>query len=352
MVPIRTASIAVVATLALIASLGSLYFLVDFVESTGDLIAFFAVQAVASTLLALATAAALPENWRQPPAAVFALLFSFAFFIPIFGAAGMLIAVTVTLVLPKRWRYRDFSEVTAPEFAPIDSESPGQLRISSLRTALLDQSAPAEVRMRSLVAMRSMPMRIVGPLIRRLLGDASDDLRLVAYGMLDSDEKRINAQISGELDNLTKNPARGQRANSQRHLAELHWELVYTGLVQGDVREHAISRAKHHLSEALKLIPEDSGLWMLRARLLHASADIAGAEDAFHLALSCGLEESRALPYLAELAYIRGHFDLVRHYLKLLSMHQVPSVMAPAVHYWLGGDATEHAPTLRSRAAA
>ena len=147
-VPLRKASIAAVATLALIASLGSLYLLVDFVESTGDLIAFFAVQAVASTLLALATAAALPENWRRPPGAVFALLFSFAFFIPIFGAAGMLIAVTVTLILPKRWRYRDFSEIMAPEFAPLDRESPDQLRISSLRTALLDQTAPAEVRMR------------------------------------------------------------------------------------------------------------------------------------------------------------------------------------------------------------
>jgi hypothetical protein len=337
--PTGKLAIAVGTVIALLTTLGSLYLLADFTESTQDLLLFLALQAVAAALLAAVTLVALPAQWREPRAAVYALLFSFAFFIPIFGAAGMLLAVTLTLLLPKRWGYRDFGEVTPLEYAPLESESATQLRISSLRTALLDQSAPPDVRMRSLVAMRSMPMRVVGPLIRRLLGDASDDLRLVAYGMLDSEEKRINAMIAAELENLAKLPGRDQRANSLRHLAELHWELVYTGLVQGDVREHAITSAQRHLSDALRLIPEDSGLWMLKARLLLARGETTAAEEAFYLAVSCGLEESRALPYLAELAYAGRHFDLVRHYLQLTSERQVTSVMSPVVRFWAPGSA-------------
>jgi hypothetical protein len=330
-------AVAAITVVALVASLGSLYLLVDFADSTADFTLFLAVQAVSSALLAAVTLVALPPDWRRPRAGVYALLFCFAFFIPIFGAAGMLLAVTLTLILPRRWRYRDFNAIQPVEYAPLENEGSTQLRVSSLRTALLDQSAPADVRMRSLVAMRSMPMRIVGPLIRRLLGDASDDLRLVAYGMLDSDEKRINALIAAELENLEKSPARDQRANSLRHLAELHWELVYTGLVQGDVRDHAIASALRHLSGALRLMPENSGLWMLRARLLHAQDDIGGAEEAFNIAVSCGLEESRALPYLAELAYAGRQFDIVRHYMRLIAGRQITSTMAPVVNYWTGG---------------
>ena len=75
---------------------------------------------------------------------------------------------------------------------------------------------------------------------------------------------------------------------------------------------------------------------MLKARLIHAKGDFAAAEEAFMLAVSCDLEESRALPYLAELAYATRQFDLVRHYAALIAERQVTSVMAPVVHYWLG----------------
>lgn len=337
-------AVAAITAVAVVASLGSLYLLVDFADGAADLSLFLLLQAIASALLAGVTVLALPPHWRRPRAGVYALLFCFAFFIPIFGAAGMLLAVTLTLILPRRWRYGDFSAVKPVEYAPLENEGGTQLRISSLRTALLDQSAPADVRMRSLVAMRSMPMRIVGPLIRRLLGDASDDLRLVAYGMLDSDEKRINALIAAELENLQKSPARDQRANSLRHLAELHWELVYTGLVQGDVRDHAIASSIRHLSAALRLMPEEAGLWMLRARLLHAQGDIAAAEEAFNIAVSCGLEESRALPYLAELAYAGRQFNIVKHYMRLIADRQVTSTMAPVVNFWTGKAANSRLP--------
>ena len=325
----------VAATLfALTASVGSLFFLVNFANGMGELLAFFGVQAVASAVLALATLTVMPPQWREPRRPVLALLFCFAFFIPLFGAAGMLLAVLLTLLLPRRRRYKDFSEVERLEYVPLSGESDSLLRISSLRTALLDPDTPTEVRLRSLVAMQTLPMRTVGPLLRKLLRDPSDDLRLLAYGMLDSAEKNINSLIASELRNLEKNPERAPRLNSLRHLAELHWELVYTGLVQGDVRDHAIAGALGYLRDALKLASSDPGLWLLRARLLQAKADIAGADEALNIAVSCGLEEARALPYLAEIAFSRRSFPLVRDYLGLIPAGKVTPVMTPAVRYW------------------
>ena len=319
---------------AVTASLGSLFFLANIAEGLADLLAFFGVQALASAVLALVTLTVMPPQWREPRRPVLALLFCFAFFIPLFGAIGMLLAVLLTLLLPRRWQYKDFGEVERIEYMPLNSESDTQLRISSLRTALLDPDAPSDLRLRSLVAMQTLPMRTVGPLLRKLLRDPSDDLRLLAYGMLDSAEKSLNTLIASEQRNLEKNPERLLRLNSLRHLAELHWELVYTGLVQGDVRDHAIAGALGYLRDALRLAAADPGLWLLRARLLQAAGDLAEADEALSIAVSCGLEEVRALPYLAEIAYSRRSFALVKDYLGLIPTGKVTPVMAPVVRYW------------------
>lgn len=330
----RSLAVVLATLVAMATSVGSLYFLVDYAEGLPDLIAFFGVQALLSAALAVVTLGVLPPQWREPRRAVLALLFCISFFIPLFGAAGMLIAVLITLLLPKNWRYRDFGEVQRIEYNPPARETAAPLRISSLRTALLDPTAPAELRLRSLVAMQTLPMRTVGPLLRRLLTDRSDDLRLLAYGMLDGEEKRINAMIGAEQANLARSTTGATRVNSLRHLAELHWELIYTGLVQGDVREHAAASAMRHLADALTMAPQDGGLWMLMGRLRQARGDLAGSEQAFQIAISCGLEESRALPYLAEIAYHKRQFMLVRDYLAALARGPVTQAMSPVIRYW------------------
>ena len=330
----RSLAILIAMLFAMATSAGSLYFLVDYAEGLGNLVAFFCMQSLVSAALAVATLNVLPPQWREPRRPVLALLFCFSFFIPLFGAAGMLIAALIILLVPKNWRYRDFGEVQRIEYNPPVREAAAPLRISSLRPALLDPSAPVELRLRSLVAMQTLPLRTVGPLLRRLLSDPSDDLRLLAYGTLNKEEKRINAMISAEEGNLARSTVDATRVNSLRHLAELHWELIYTGLVQGDVRKHAAASAMRHLGDALAMVPQDAGLWMLMGRLRQARGDVAGSEQAFQIAVSCGLEETRALPYLAEIAYHKRQFMLVRDYLAALTRGPVTQAMSPVIRYW------------------
>ena len=61
---------------------------------------------------------------------------------------------------------------------------------------------------------------------------------------------------------------------------------------------------------------------------------LAAAESALNLSVSCGLEEARALPYLAEIAYAQRQFPLVRDYLGLIPSPQVTPVMSPVVRFW------------------
>lgn len=316
--------------------LSALYTVLDFDNSTAHLLLFFAAHAAASALLALFTIPAMPRQYRQPRTAVLAFLFSFSFFIPLVGLLGVMLAVFIALLKPRLARSLPFASVEQPEFVLSVGDAEPAFRKSGLRSVLLDQSTPAHVRLKSLLTLQNMPARSAGPMLRKLLSDPADDVRLVAYGMLDTHEKHISARTQEELRKLELATEPEARSNCLRQLAELHWELVYTGLVQGDVREHALASARSYVERGLELASRDPGLWYLKARLLQASGKLGEAAQDFGIAVSCGLPEGRALPYMAELAFERRDFTAVREIMARVAHSHVSPLMAPLVDFWSG----------------
>jgi len=332
-------------------------FLADFVNGTAQVMMYLALHLVASILLASAVMPVLPERYREPHQWVAALLFSFAFFMPLLGIIGILSAIVITPLLTLVKKEDPFSGVRAPEYVLSIRDPDIQFRIAGLRATLLDPNLPSELRMRSLIALQNMPTRVAAPTLRKLLGDSADDIRLVAYGILDQKEKIINTQILGHLESLDRLLDRDGRINALRQLAELNWELVYTGLVQGDVREHTLNQVVKYTEEALQLSNTTSvrwismvvkyteealqlsdnipGLWLLRGRALHAQRKLDLASTAYARAISNGLAESRALPYLAEVAYDRHDFRALREYVARLARNSQPTpMMGPVLRYW------------------
>ena len=313
--------------------LGALYTVLDARHGTAEVLSFLFLHAGASALLAFFSLQALPGKYRVPRLPVIAYLFSFSFFIPLFGLLGLLVAVFIAILKPRLVPHKPFAEVSQPEFVLSMRDAP-QFRLAGLRSVLLDQTTPAEVRLKSLFALQSMPARTAGPLLRKLLSDPADDIRLVAYGMLETQEKGINASIKVDLDKLAQVRDRDARLGCLRHIAELNWELVYTGLVQGDVRRHAIATGIGYAELALELTPEDAGLWFLKARLLQAGGDLAAAGEGINIAVSLGLPEARALPYVAEIAFGLRDFATVRESIGLIAGTQASSLMAPMIAFW------------------
>ena len=316
--------------------LAATYFLVDFVNGTAQVVVFLALHLVASILLASAVMPMLPERYREPRQWVTGLLFSFVFFMPLLGILGVLSAILITPLLSRVKQEEPFVGVRAPEYVLSIRDPEIQFRVAGLRATLLDPMLPSELRMRSLIALQNMPTRVAAPTLRKLLGDSADDIRLVAYGILDQKEKIINTQILDYLESLEKNLSdRDGRINALRHLAELNWELVYTGLVQGDVREHTLRQVVNYTEEALNLVDSIPGLWLLRGRALHAQRKLDLAATAYARAISSGLAESRALPYLAEVAYDRHDFRALREYVARLARTSQPTPMrGPVLRFW------------------
>lgn len=325
-------SIAVALTLEVSAS----YLLVDLNNGTAQLLAFFSAHAVASALLAWGFHFFLPLRFRQPRMPALLFIFCFTFFIPIFGLIGILGAVIATRIMPSKLRWEPYAEVKAPEYVLSMKESGMGMRISGLKLILMDTDLPSEFRLKSLIALQNMPPRVAGPVLRQLLGDPADDIRLLAYSMIDSQEKSINARIEAERAILDATSDKEKQLAAHRQLAELHWELVYSGLVQGDVRDYALAQARKHTEDALGMTDQDPGLWSLKGRILHAMHDLDGAAQAYRVAVSCGMPEARITPYLAEIAFERREFALVRELIGAGSASHATPTMAPLARYWAG----------------
>jgi hypothetical protein len=175
-----------------------------------------------------------------------------------------------------------------------------------------------------------------------MLGDTADEVRLVAYGILDNQEKNINQLIHEELQNLREANSPDMQLVGLRRLSELYWELVYGGLVHGDVRAHAMGETERYLDQAMKLAPEDAGLWFLKGKLLIFKRDPA-AEAALHRAVANGIEESRVLAYLGQMAFERRNYGEVRRIFSSLSEGQYSPRLKSAVRYWSRGQGSEAA---------
>ena len=214
---------------------------------------FLLQHAVASLLLALSGWYFMPEKFRHPRRLITLLLFNVSFFVPLLGLLGVYAAVRLSL-----YRRRDhvpppYSHLVLPEFVLSLHEPEIRFSQGGIKSRLAHTSIPTQRRLQSLLALQGIPARVSSPLLQNMLSDASDDIRLVAYGLLDSREKKITAQIHGELVNLRSAESKELRLIGLRHLAELYWEIIYAGLAQGDLRTHALNQALYYADAALHM---------------------------------------------------------------------------------------------------
>lgn len=306
--------------------------------SIAALLAMLLLHALASAIVASGTSLLLPSKYQQPRVLVWLLLFQFAFVAPLVGAAGMLIIIWTT-----------FRKDTADEIAPgpvtvplpefdVQAKDVSRSGQGSIRSRL-NAHVPGHIRLQSLMTLQAIPTRVANPILEGLLSDNSDDVRLVAFGMLDAEEKKINADIQRERRQLDQADGDEQKHTCLRHLAELHWELVYASLAQGELKKHILAQALQYADATLALESEpDAGMLFLKGRILLSKGELPSAQAAIAQAITGGHPLVSALPYLAELAFHQRDFIQVKQSLLRLEKLNVASKTRAVVDLWTGRD--------------
>ena len=285
---------------------------------------FLVLHLTAALSVALVLFRLFPPPYRRPRRQSALTLFVLAASIPVFGIPGLLIGIVAALYMPRREPPAHLQTVTIPElpFKPLAvSEQP--LYGSGGLIGILRNAPDPEKRIQAVMATRQLRDQDAVPILREALRDPEDDVRLLAYSLLDGKEQRINEAIRRLLEELET--ATGQRAGLlHRHVASQYWELAYLGLASGDVYDHVLQQVLTHCDAALAELGRLHGLLYQRGRVLLRLGRWDEAEAAFREALQRGMGEADILPYLAEIAYLRRHWAGVVDCLRRLD----PQVLA------------------------
>lgn len=304
---------------------------------TARLLAFLALHAIASAAAAFAVALLFPVALRRPRRLLWALLFGLNFFVPVIGLVTTVVGAVGGTLFPRLLAPNFFARVSSPEYTPDRAHDPSRMRGGGARARLRDRNLAPTRRVEALMALGATPSPATGPLLREMLADPVDDLRLLAYGLLDRREKEISERLLREravMAELT-DPVE-QRASAAR-VAQLFWELVYQDLVSGDMATYALDQARNHALLAVESRGAGratAGAWLLLARVGLRREKLEGVEEALTAAQENGLPRAAIVPYLAELRYLQGRHREIPTLMFELGRQPAAGPMAALQQYW------------------
>jgi polysaccharide biosynthesis protein PelE len=274
-------------------------------------------------------------------------------FLPGFGVLGLLLAMLPALHRPVARRERDWRRSGVPAlpatlFEPGSRRSPvaGGASLLDIMDVVDGDPAGTDARLSAVLALRQLPTRAAVPLLRLALRDAVDDVRLLAYAMLDRRDGALQARIQTCERALARGAIEPKEAAALEYsLAQLHWELAYTGLAAGAVEERALDSAARHVRAVLEHKAgagasahgnELAALFLLGRILLRKGA-LDQAEEVLEDARARGFSDASIRPYLAEIAFLRRDFVKVKEHLGALGPDGAkrPGLIADLCGFWL-----------------
>ena len=299
-----------------------------------ELAAYLIAHAMACALLTLILLPLMPSRYRGQPITTGVFLFTLQFAIPFIGSVGLVLGMLLALYLPRSSRDIPWQEVDIPElpFQPIDMDLQVVYSQGGLRQ-VLREAISTDKRLKALMATRQMNDRDAIEILREALKDPSDDVRLLAYSMLEQKEKTL-AQRAGTLQQSLQNADDLTSVSLQRRLAQVWWEMAYLGLAQGGLRHYYLDSAGKLLRRLVARRSQHND-WRLLGRVELALGNIDNAEEAFRSALAGGSSPELIMPYLGEVAYLRRDFAQVRQHLSACPLERFHPANRPVIESWL-----------------
>lgn len=272
-------------------------------------------HAGACLLFSLALLRLLPPPYRNPAVLSGLPVLGITFFIPVLGMLGWLACVVPALRHPRPvqpplddWLH---PPVHGLPVRPAGLRAMGGMQRAGELAGPLRHAANPNSRIAVLIATLSLEDQYSVPLLRLALKDPEDDVRLLAYALLNRKEKAIEARIRDLGQQLARVPS-DQGFLQHKALAHNYWAFAHLGDPQGSARLLLCTRAREHGQAALRLCPGDGGLQWLLGRILLVQLQLDDADEAFEQARQRGIDPRQIQPFLAEIAFLRRRYADVR----------------------------------------
>ncbi len=266
------------------------------------------------------------------------VVIAFGAFLPVFGLFGLGLAVFVRQRGGPRRRATGIEETEPPRLggSPLTTEHAGRFGPGSLE-GIIRHSPNPDLRLRVVLACRQLPGRLAVPLLRLALRDRVDDVRLLAYAVLDGRERQIQTQVKEVLEQAGIQDANAPNTPPavRARVAELYWELVYQGLVEGELLAFSLDQVMTHAEAVLGASRGHPRMALLAGRALILRRKFGEARNLLHDALARGLSIEVVGPYLAEVDFeLRRPDDVRRQIAEIAASSRLRPGLAMIVERW------------------
>lgn len=289
-----------------------------------------AIHVIAAGLVAIVTLRAAPDGNRRGAALAAAAL---AFALPLVGAAILGFVAWPAWTRARQSAPGGTIEIALPSVsddAESESEAPAAAEEQRPLRELLGEAPGGSIRIDAVMALRHMEARRAVPLLKLAFTHSSEDVRLLAFAILERREKRLRAGIRAIERRLAQLESRGPeqprwRAQCHRRLAQYYWELCYGGFVSGALEIEALERAARHARSA-DSEQGDAATALLLARIHLRQRRAAEAWNCLERAELAGAHRGSSVPLFAEAAYALRRFDEIP---RLLRRMEPPELCRP-----------------------
>lgn len=160
-------------------------------------------------------------------------------------------------------------------------------------------------------AMNLAPQKI-NKIIRTLLTDNNDEVRLLSFQLLNAQEEKIIHAINTSLTKLNHETHPQKQFFLEKELAFEHWEFLYQGLTESTLAPLITEKGYDYTIAALEKKPNDTSLLYLAGRLSFVKKDYESAKLFFKRYLEANGLAERLTSYLVEIAYHKKEFKVIR----------------------------------------
>jgi len=293
---------------------------------------------LAALMFTRQAAAELPAPYQTTTQDALVLVFATALLLPVLGMIGVLTGVGPALwrqrADPERQPLHHYGQWALPDRAT-EHDSDRGVKWAMRLTGSLHHAADPTQRSAALIATLSLEDDMALPLLREAIKDPEDEVRLLAYALLNRKEKAIEKRIRERTAELETLPLKAT-AWQQKALANDHWQLARLVAPRSSTQLSLLARAKEHVFEAQKLVDHDGGLQFLLGRILLEERNLQAASEAFASARAYGVDNRQIAPMLAEIAFLRGNYSAVRQHLKAAGPTLSQSGWSDALAFWEG----------------
>jgi polysaccharide biosynthesis protein PelE len=276
----------------------------------------------------------VPKQYKARGTNAF-FFFMIVFYLPVLGLVALILAMPLVAGLfPTKVQSANPSvRINRIRDLPPEAGVTRGQPVNSHSLFDLYNSRDPHKRLQAVYATLKLKDRDAIPLLRLALGDGMDDIRLLAYALLDRKEYRLSKHIEQSKQTL-ENQENSAKKQLYRQIANDYWELAHLGLVQGEAKNHVLGRAFEYIQLSLVSSPEDLGPIFQHAQILLRLGKYQEALEVFKKAEMLGMELICLQTYYAEIAFYTRRYREVKQLMTAIELPAAYPLLTMAARFW------------------